>query len=385
MNTKIIGIIVAVTVVIFIAAVFFLSKQTDNTNQPTQQVVNKEALVRSDSFRKTSDLKKVTLVEFADFQCPACGAYHPLVKQLEEQLGADLEFVFRNFPLPMHKNAKLASYTAEAAGKQNKFWQMHDLLFENQKIWSDSTNAKELFLGYAQDLGLDKGKFESDLDLGEIKDKVERDIQDGRILSVNSTPTFFINDQKIINPQTLEDFKTLIEAAIINAPLNQSTEEKIHLHADFMVYLDGKAIDFTKEKYQSIEEKELDPDTHLHDGNGEIIHVHAKRITLERFLKSIGITFNKDCFILDTGQKYCSGTSKMLKMFINGVENDQFEKYEPGDLDRIMIIYGSESGQSLQNLINSVSDKACIYSEKCPERGKPPTEGCVGGLGSGCE
>lgn len=156
-----------------------------------------------------------TLVEYSDFQCPACAGYYPVVKQLNKDFKGKLRFVYRYFPLrTIHKNAEIASIAAEAAGRQNKFWEMHDLLFENQTEWSDLTDPREKFKEYAKFIGLDMEKFQNDLNSKEAKDKVEADYQNGLSLGVNATPTFFLNDQKISNPRTYEEFKAIIEGVV---------------------------------------------------------------------------------------------------------------------------------------------------------------------------
>ena len=109
-----------------------------------------------------------------------------------------------------------------------------------------------------------------------------------------------------------------------------------------------------------------------------------KGVTLGRFFKSLGMSLTSSCFVTDTGQQYCSNGTESLKMFVNGQPNAQFDAYPPQDLDRILITYGSESGPDLQKQIDSVTDTACIYSLKCPERGTPPPESCVSGPGDKC-
>ena len=107
----------------------------------------------------------VTLEEFGDYQCPPCGELHPTLKKLKKEFGPGLNFIFRNFPISeFHKNALAAAQAAEAARMQDRFWEMHDLLYENQKVWSDDVNPKPIFLKFAQDLGLDTSRFVRDLD-----------------------------------------------------------------------------------------------------------------------------------------------------------------------------------------------------------------------------
>lgn len=380
-ETKLFLGIIGVTILVIVGTVFFFS------NQPTTgPKVDSSILVRSDSEKIASDSAAVTLVEFADFQCPACGAYHPLLKQLLPEFAGKLNFVYRNFPLSQHQNAPLAAQVAEAAGRQGKFWPLYDALYDKQNEWSTAGNARDLFLGYAKALGLDTEKLNKDADLQDIKNLIDRDTQDGNAAGVNSTPTFFLNGEKLTNPASLADFRTLIKAAILKSPVTQKpAEAAYHTHFNLKVVLNGQAIDFTLPKYQSVEGKEPDESIHFHDGKGDLVHIHKKGVSLGELFNSLKITFGKDCFADDLGNKYCTGGVNTLKMLVNGKENTQFDAYEPQDLDRILISYGSESAEVVQEQVKSIADDACIYSEKCPERGTPPTEKCVGGLGSGCE
>ncbi|MBI2617510.1 thioredoxin domain-containing protein [Candidatus Gottesmanbacteria bacterium] len=377
----IIGVILA-TGMILLAAIFFFS----SSSTPTQpQKADSSLLVRADSQKVSSPSATVTLVEFADFQCPACGAYYPILTRLKNEFATDLTFVFRNFPLQQHKNASLAASAAEAAGLQGKFWEMHDILFEKQNEWSESNSAQDLALQYAQSLGLNSDMFKKDIESVPVKEKIDQDVKDGFALGVNSTPTFYINGEEIENPRSYEDFQTLIKAAIIKSPITVSPTEKYHAHVAFKVYILGKTVDFSQDKYQSKEGNELNENIHLHDGNGEIIHLHKEEMTIGDFFSSLGIGFTPTCFTLSENEKYCSSEKNTLQFLINGKPSPEFGAYKPVDLDRILISFGDTSGTALAKQIDSISDTACIYSEKCPERGKPPTEHCVGGLGSDCE
>ena len=159
----------------------------------------------------------VILVEYSDFQCPACAAYHPLVKQLLEELGDRIQFAYRHFPLPQHQQAKLAAYAAEAAGKQGKFWEMHDLIFDGQKDWEGNRGAQEIFQTYAVSLGLNLEKFKEDLNSEELIDKVSNDYRSGLSSGVNSTPTFFLNGRQLQNPRSYEEFRNIILNVISNS------------------------------------------------------------------------------------------------------------------------------------------------------------------------
>ncbi len=156
---------------------------------------------------------KVILIEYGDFQCPACGFYFPIVKKLTEDYQDKLVFVSRNFPLQQHANARPAAYAAEAAGKQDKYWEIYDLLFGNQPQWSDAPNAKEIFTDYAKSLNLNLEQFTNEAGSSEVKNKVDNDYQSGIRADVNSTPTFFLNGKQI-KPINYDEFRNLIEQAI---------------------------------------------------------------------------------------------------------------------------------------------------------------------------
>lgn len=139
-----------------------------------------------------NDQADLTIVEYGDYQCPHCGKAHPVIKEMMAELGSQIRFVFRNFPLSeMHPYAKSAALAAEAAALQGKFWEMHDAIFENQNSLND-----QWLLDMAQQLELDMDKFRSDLNDESIVDRVEGDFESGMMSGVNGTPTFFVNGQK---------------------------------------------------------------------------------------------------------------------------------------------------------------------------------------------
>lgn len=383
-DTKVFLGIIAVTIVIIVGAVFFINqKPSTPSGNPLKQ--DNAILVRPDSYKISTSAATITLVEFGDFQCPACGAYFPIVKQVISEFHSQLTFVVRNFPLTQHQFGGLAAKAAESAGKQGKYWEMYDVLYEKQKEWSASSNAQNVFVEYAKDLGLNVDKWKKDLSDSDIQKKIDRDIQDGNSVGVNSTPTFFLDGEKIENPASIEEFRILINAAILKAPVSQKPSQAVHIHANMKVYMNGKAVDFSLAKYQSTDEKELNPDIHVHDGNGDVIHIHKSGVTLSDFFTSLKISLTSNCYIDDLKKEFCTDGTQKLQIFVNGQPNTQFEKYIPKDVDRILITYGNDTETIIKQQLASVGDNACIYSEKCPERGKPPTEECVGGLGSGCD
>lgn len=163
-----------------------------------------------DHFQGNPEKAKVILTEYGDYQCPSCGEAYPIVKNLQRHFGEDLLFVFRNFPLQdAHPDAFSAALAAEAAGKQDKFWKMHDVLYENQ----DRLDQEALEY-YAEKLGLDVQQFLEDMQSNDIRKKVENDIESGLRSGVNGTPSFYIGDEKY-NEDWSEDFlKAVIEQFI---------------------------------------------------------------------------------------------------------------------------------------------------------------------------
>jgi protein-disulfide isomerase len=159
---------------------------------------------------------KVTLVEYGDFQCPACKSYFPLVQELKTTYGDRVTFQFRHFPLvQIHPNAFVGARAAEAAGLQGKFFEMHDLLYENQDTWSKSSSPNTVLETYAQQLGLDVNKFKTDSASSVVADAINADVKAGQALGASATPTFVLNGKKIDqNPRSLDEFKKLLDDAL---------------------------------------------------------------------------------------------------------------------------------------------------------------------------
>ncbi len=140
----------------------------------------------------------VILEEFGDFQCPPCGLLHPVLKTMEKEFGDKLRVIFREFPLvPAHQHALTAARAAEAAGLQGKFWEMHDLIFENQKGWDKAFDARPIFEGYAEKIGLDMTKYRSDVASQIVEQRIFLDGKRAHALGVQGTPTVFMNGREI--------------------------------------------------------------------------------------------------------------------------------------------------------------------------------------------
>ncbi len=153
----------------------------------------------------------VVLVEYGDYQCPHCGKAYPVVKKLQEEFGDKLNFVFRNFALTkIHPHAFIAAVSTEAAAKQNAFWPMHDILFENQ-----SKITRYNIISFAEQLNLDMELFAKDLEDELLKEKVEADFMSGMRSGVNATPSFFINGEKLEGPAVYITLKNAINKILV--------------------------------------------------------------------------------------------------------------------------------------------------------------------------
>ena len=158
----------------------------------------------------------VKLVEYGDFECPYCGEYYPIVKQVAAQYNTQIFFQFRNLPLTqIHPNAFAGARAAQAAALQGKFWQMHDLLYDNQNQWVSSSNPETLFVGYAQSLNLNVSQFQSDYASTSVNDTIQADIAAfAKTGQPEATPTFFLDGKHITPDPTVASFSQFIDAAI---------------------------------------------------------------------------------------------------------------------------------------------------------------------------
>lgn len=200
--------------------VFLVLRGSDNSE------INSTTLsVSSGDWIKGNPEARVALIEYGDFQCPACASFYPVVKAISGEFKDNVAVVFRHFPLSqIHKNANLSSRAAEAAGLQGKFWEMHDKLFERQKVWADLSDekAKELFISYVSEIGLDTERFKQDIESDAVRSAVEEDYNEGLKARVNGTPTFFLNGSRISNPSNYDEFKSLIESKLSDANIPTS-------------------------------------------------------------------------------------------------------------------------------------------------------------------
>lgn len=176
---------------------------------------------------------KVTLVEYGDYQCPICGTYYPVVKQVVDKYKDDIQFQFRNFPLTsIHNNAFAAARAAEAAGLQNKYWEMHNMLYVNQTNWSSASDPLSVFSSYASSLKLDTEKFKTDYASSAVNDAINADLADAKAKNLTGTPAFFLNGQQVqLNDlvqggqPTLAKFSSVLDPVIKANPPAKTSEK----------------------------------------------------------------------------------------------------------------------------------------------------------------
>jgi protein-disulfide isomerase len=202
-------IIVIVVVILGLFGVFSLTKKSSDEQS------NPAASAQTSEHKIGAGKKGVTLIEYGDLQCSACKAYYPLIKEVEKAYGDDITFQFMHFPLnQIHQHAYVAARAAEAAGLQGKFFEMHDLMYENQESWAQAQDASTIFEGFARQLGLDIEKYKTDLASDQVAAVINADLKAGQAIGANSTPTFVLNGNKIQSPRDIDGFKQLIDAEI---------------------------------------------------------------------------------------------------------------------------------------------------------------------------
>lgn len=223
-------IIGAVFLIVFIGGWWFYSSSKSGSKTPPANVSNSTGGVPTpDNFANASPgaqpphmlgspTATVTLEEFADFQCPTCASVHTIMKQVTTSYGNRIKFIFRHYPLPQHNKAYEAATAAEAAGLQGKFWDMQNALFTNQPNWVASSDHRKLFADYAGQFGLDVEKFQNDILGIAAKSRVDADMQRGRSLRVNSTPSVYVNGALIPYEQmTADGLRRIIDAELQKA------------------------------------------------------------------------------------------------------------------------------------------------------------------------
>jgi len=206
----IIGIVVVVAIIVSLGVYNYKQDKSKEMDSIKNTVADKSLLIREDSKTLGPANAKITLVEFADFECEACAAAHPILQKILKEYDGKIQFVFRNFP--NHFNSMLAAKSAEAAGQEGKFWEMHDKLLENQLEWGEKkVPVTEAFVKYAKEIGLNVATFTDLIKGTTFEEKILRDKKDGIGLGVRATPTFYLNGKKYEGIPPYEELKKIID------------------------------------------------------------------------------------------------------------------------------------------------------------------------------
>ena len=206
--------IVAIGAVVALGLAVSMSRVGEE--EPTVAATGSTALVTADANHVTGpESASVTLIEFGDFQCPTCGAFHPVLKALLARFPDDLKLEFHHMPLvSIHPNAMPGAMAAEAAGIQGRFWEMNDLLFQNQQAWSLLANPESAFTAYAESLALDMDQFARDMRSEQVQDRILTDVRLSQAENLEGTPSFYVNDKSIPIPPSYQEFERIIYDAI---------------------------------------------------------------------------------------------------------------------------------------------------------------------------
>jgi len=211
--------IVAALVIVALILVIVINAIVQRADEPQAVIVDTASglaeTVRDDSHR-LDDVPNatVTVVEFLDFECEACGAFYPYVESLREKYAGDITYVVRYFPLPGHFNSTNAAVAVEAAARQGQLEAMYDHMFQSQVEWGEAGESRaELFRTFAEEIGLDMDQYDADVADPATLERVESDFADGRALGISSTPTFFVNDEPVALT-TFDDLDRAIAAAL---------------------------------------------------------------------------------------------------------------------------------------------------------------------------
>lgn len=228
MKGKVLGAII----VLFLVAggIYFFSRPQTPPQTPAPAKTTEDRaqiLIRGDSYQRGDPNALVTMVEFVDFQCPACAYLYPITQKILDEYEGKARLIVRYWPLDQHKNAKAAVYAAEAAGELGKYWEMYDKLITNQKQWSETDNPWDIFVGFAKDLDLDTFPADPQAAAEKYATKAERDIKDATVLKTKGVPHFFINGVSYGYLKNYEELKQNLEKELALCDRTTMTEDDI--------------------------------------------------------------------------------------------------------------------------------------------------------------
>jgi len=205
-------VVIILVIAVGAGAAVFLSRQSDEPPAADAAAFGLQ-LEAGTGHSRGPENAAITLVEFGDYQCPSCGAYHPVVKEILNRYPTQVRFEFHHFPLvSIHPNAMAAHKAAEAAGEQGHYWEMHDALFDYQAQWSNKPDPKPIFAAIANQIGINGAILLQSMDNPKFQERILKDVQAGDRAFVQAVPTFFINREPVHPKLGVQDFIDLIEA-----------------------------------------------------------------------------------------------------------------------------------------------------------------------------
>jgi len=229
--------VIIILVIIVVGGIIYFAiksdSEDDNSNRSVE--ISEEAKARSEgaAWAKGKLDSEVVLTEYSDFQCPACAGWFDLLSMMLIDYLDQIKFEYRHFPLSYHEKAEMAAQAAEAAGRQGKFFEMHDLLFSNQDDWTESYGFENILKGYAEDLELDVDQFLKDLKDKDILKIIDADKQKAIDLNLQGTPSLLLNNE-LIEPGSEEEFRALLDEAIDskNREADNSNDESVEVESE---------------------------------------------------------------------------------------------------------------------------------------------------------
>ncbi len=226
MRQSLLWILAAVTIIAIIVGLVYVDRKK-SAAQMQQRMADVFTIHNDDHIKGDPNNAKVVLIEYSDFQCPACARAYEYFKDIEKEFPEGVVFIYRHFPLALiHRNAVSAARAAEAAAKQGHFEEMHNLLFEKQDEWHERVDVETLFADYAESLGMNREQFLVDYKSAAVKERVDRDSDDARMLGLSGTPTLFVNGKKAQLPRDKEALYESIRARLSRDAAKDHSPEK---------------------------------------------------------------------------------------------------------------------------------------------------------------
>jgi protein-disulfide isomerase len=213
-NGKAVAVIAGAVAMALATAAFFAYRGAEPTTTPVDMAAAEAGASQNVTGPENP---AVTLVEYGDYSCPTCARFYPIVAELMRRMPSELELEYHHYPIPVGPHSLTASFAAEAAAEQGRFWDMHDALFSTQSQWSGRSDARDTFISMAGQLGLDTARFAEDMDSPEIQGRVASDRRQGDAVGVGQmgTPSFFVNNRRLdYLPQSVDEFEAIIRTVM---------------------------------------------------------------------------------------------------------------------------------------------------------------------------